>query len=128
MNYRLVLAGLLALAAAPALSQDKNTGPLLPTQPAYRPPPARPAPLPPRGAPVGGQSGGQSGAQSNPQAEQLSQSLPIDPATRDLRDDRPADVAGTERRLGLREPRGPRADLRGRTPSSREIVDALAPR
>ena len=118
MKKRLLTASVFALAASAAVAQDKNSGVLLPTQPAARPAPAvRPyaAPRPPAGG-------------TNPQAEQLSQTLRIDPATADLRDNRPADVAGTEGSLGLRPSRGPHTDLRGRTPSSREIVDALAPR
>ncbi len=113
--------------AAPAWAQ-KNSGPLLPTSPpayvprpftppAYAPPPYAPRPAPPA-APQAG----------NPDAERLAQTLPLDPQTRELHDQMPADPRGTERRLGLREPRGPATDLRGRTPTSREIVDALAPR
>lgn len=127
--------------AAPAWAQ-KNSGPLLPTSPpaysppAYSPPaysplpyaqppyaprgyaPPAPRPLPSAAAPRPG----------NPDAERLAQALPLDPQTRELRDQLPPDPRGTERRLGLREPRGPATDLRGRTPSPREIVDALAPR
>lgn len=125
--------------AAPAWAQ-KNSGPLLPTSPpayappayappAYAPPPpasppfarrpyAVPAPQPMPPAPQAG----------NPDAERLARTLPLDPQTREMRDQMPADPRGAERRLGLREPRGPATDLRGRTPSSREIVDALAPR
>jgi len=119
----------------PAWAQ-KNSGPLLPTSPPqYKPPyvprpympspyaspsyaPPAPQAMPPVAAPRAG----------NPDAERLAQSLPLDPQTRELRDQLPADPRGTERRLGLREPRGPATDLRGRTPNSREIVDALAPR
>ncbi len=127
--------------AAPAWAQ-KNSGPLLPINPpAYSPPayspspyaprgyapqsyvprsyaPPAPRPMPPAAAPRAG----------NPDAERLAQTLPLDPQTRELRDQLPPDPRGTERRLGLREPRGPATDLRGRTPSPREIVDALAPR
>lgn len=115
--------------AAPAWAQ-KNSGPLLPTSPpAYAPPPyshqpyaSRPyTPPAPRPMPPAPQAG-------NPDAERLAQTLPLDPQTRELRDQMPADPRGAERRLGLREPRGPATDLRGRTPSPREIVDALAPR
>lgn len=121
------LAVLLACAAGQPAWAQKNTGPVLPTAPAY-PSPAYPAPsysaprpaAPPPMAP-------QAGA-TNPEAERLAQSLPLDPMTRELRDSLPPDPAGTQRRLGLRAPRGPATDLRGRTPSSREIVDALAPR
>ena len=112
--------------AAPAWAQ-KNSGPLLPTSPpAYSPPPyARRAyaPVTPRPMPPVTNS-----RPGNPDAERLAQSLPLDPQTRELRDQMPSDPRGTERRLGLREPRGPATDMRGRTPSPREIIDALAPR
>ena len=121
---RLTAGGLALLAASlqPALAQ-KNTGPVLPTFPPGMAP--RPAPpvsaLPPPSAPSAPRAG-------NPDAERLAQSLPLDPQTRELRDQLPPDPRGTSRRLGLREPRGPAVDLRGRNPSPREIVDALAPR
>lgn len=117
------LAALLACAAGQPAWAQKNTGPVLPTSPAptYQAPrPAAPPPMAPALAP-------QAGA-TNPEAERLAQSLPLDPMTRELRDSLPPDPVGTQRRLGLRAPRGPATDLRGRTPSSREIVDALAPR
>lgn len=128
---RLGIVGVVALGlAAPAWAQ-KNSGPLLPvspfgyTPPAFAPPsiPTRPyyPPPTPRPASPGSQA-------VNPDAERLAQTLPLDPQTRELRDQMPADPRGTERRLGLREPRGPVTDLRGRTPSPQEIVDALAPR
>ncbi len=125
----LVLAGSVGLAAG-AVAQ-KNSGPLLPVTPAApamvpqpsRPPVQRPAPPPgPRMSQTPSQGG------TNPDAESLARTLPLDPQTRDLRDAAPPDRAGTERRLGLREPRGAATDMRGRTPSPREIVDALAPR
>ena len=126
---RLGILGAVALGIAVPAWAQKNSGPLLPTSPpayappAYAPPsyaprPYYPAPRPP---PPGPQA-------SNPDAERLAQTLPLDPQTRELRDQMPPDPRGTERRLGLREPRGPATDLRGRTPSPREIVDALAPR
>lgn len=127
----------IALAIAVPARAQKNSGPLLPisppsysppaySPPAYTPPsyarrsyaPAMPRPIPPAAAPRPG----------NPDAERLAQSLPLDPQTRELRDQMPSDPRGTERRLGLREPRGPATDMRGRTPSPREIIDALAPR
>ena len=113
--------------AIPAWAQ-KNSGPLLPmtptpdARPSYAPPPHMPPPyMPPAFAPPAARAG-------NPDAERLAQSLPLDPQTRELRDQMPADPRSTERRLGLREPRGPATDLRSHTPSPREIVDALAPR
>ena len=127
--------------AAPAGAQ-KNSGPLLPTSPpaysppAYSPPPYAPAPYAPRSyapqsyAPPATRPLPSAAAPrpGNPDAERLAQSLPLDLQTRELRDQMPADPRGAERRLGLREPRGPATDLRGRTPSTREIIDALAPR
>ncbi len=117
-----VLAACALVGVGPAMAQ-KNSGPLLPTAPppfarpapAYQPPPLQPQP-----------SRAQAGA--NPDVERQAQALPIDPQTRELRDQMPADPRGIERRLGLREARGPATDLRGRTATSREIVDALAPR
>ena len=134
---RLGILGVVALGlAAPAWAQ-KNSGPLLPvgppayTPPAFAPPPAPPRPLypPPPADPTPGSRPAPPGPQAgNPDAERLAQTLPLDPQTRELRDQMPTDPRGTERRLGLREPRGPVIDLRGRTPSPQEIVDALAPR
>jgi len=115
--------------AVPAWAQ-KNSGPLLPVSPPYPPPSYSPSSYPspsymppraPRPLPPAARAG-------NPDAERLAQSLPLDPQTRELRDQMPADPRGTERRLGLREPHGPATDLRGRAPSPREIVNALAPR
>jgi len=62
------------------------------------------------------------------QAEQRAQTLPLDPGTRELRDQLPPNVPSVERSLGLRPATGPTVDLRGRLASPREIVDALAPR
>lgn len=115
--------------AFPALAQ-KNSGPLLPTTPAYAPrayasptydaPPSSAPRLYDAPRPPAARAG-------NPDAERLAQTLPLDPRTRELRDRMPADPQETERRLGLREPHGPATDLRGHTPSPREIVNALAP-
>ena len=131
-----------ALAIAAPAGAQKNSGPLLPmsppaySPPAYSPPPYAPAPYAPRSyapppyAPPAPRPLPSAAAPrpGNPDAERLAQSLPLDPQTRELRDQMPADPRGAERRLGLREPRGPATDLRGRTPSTREIIDALAPR
>ena len=125
----------LALAMLPreAVAQ-KNSGPLLPVAPPVAAPVYRPGPSSvPQGyaAPPVAQVAPQaiSPRGSNPDADRLAQTLPIDSQTRELRDQLPADPRGTERRLGLREPRGPATDMRGgRTPTTREIVDALAPR
>lgn len=124
---RLGILGVVALGIAVPAWAQKNSGPLLPTSPpAYAPPSytSRP-PYPPPAARPPPPPGPQAG---NPDAERLAQTLPLDPQTRELRDQMPPDPRGAERRLGLREPRGPATDLRGRTPSPREIVDALAPR
>lgn len=120
---------IVAFGAVPTLAQ-KNSGPLLPIEPYPQPraplpppryaPPLQPSsPSPSYRAPATG---------NNPAVEQRAQSLPIDPQTRELRDQLPADPRGVERRLGLREARGPVTDLRGHNASSREIVDALRPR
>lgn len=94
--------------------------------PTYAPPPYAPAepalraPLPPTGLPppstVGGNDAG---------ARQLENSLPLDPATRNLHDQVPPNPGAVERQLGLRQPVGPVTDLRGRAPSSQEIVNGL---
>ena len=124
-----------AFVSVVALSQpiwaQKNSGPLLPIEPvapmtsapAYRP---RPAPYAaPRPAPMTGPTAGPG---HNPQVERLADRLPIDPQTRDLRDQLPRDTRATERSLGLHPARGPVTDLRGHTPSPGEIANALAPR
>ena len=118
---------LAVLLCAPAWAQ-KNSGPLLPTEPyapaprPYIPPPQRVVPPPSYQPPAAPRDGG------NPDVERQAQALPIDPRDRELRDQMPADPRGIERRLGLQERRGPATDLRGRTASAREIVDALRPR
>lgn len=129
-------------ALAGSAEAQKNSGPLLPTSPPpytappYASPPRIPSPyaspsyaapphVPPAPRPLPSAAAPRVG---NPDAERLAQSLPLDTQTQELRDQMPGDPRGTERRLGLREPRGPATDLRGRTPSPREIVDALAPR
>ena len=61
-------------------------------------------------------------------AARVAESLPLDPATRDLRDRLPPNVPAVERALGLHPPSGPATDMRGATPSPRDIVNALAPR
>ncbi len=120
-----------ALASAAALAQSKNPGTTLgpsysappsytPT-PSYSPPPvARPV-VPPPVAAAPPASPEPDGA-----ARRLAETLPLDPATRDLRNREPADVPGVIRELGLRVPHGTRVDLRGRTPTPKEIADALA--
>lgn len=107
----------------PALAQ-KNSGPLLPVEtPRSRPAPAAPSYTPRRAPDVATRQPGR-----NPQAEQLSERLPLDAQTRDLRDQLPADTRETQRRLGLHPARGPVTDLRGHTPTPGEIANALAPR
>ena len=122
------------LAAGPAAAQ-KNSGPLLPTSPPPAAAPSRPIIPPPSYAPVArppmvpvpaGPAPGASGG--NPDVERQAQSLPLDPAIREMQDQVPADPRPVERALGLRPARGPLTDLRGHTASPREIVDALAPR
>ncbi len=123
-------AAALVSVGSPAGAQ-KNSGPLLPTAPppAYNPPAYSPPRMPamPRVEPSPRMPPPMA-AGANPVVEQRAQSLPLDPQTRELRDQMPADPQGVERRLGLREARGPVTDLRGHTASSREIIDALRPR
>ncbi len=133
MRLNILSAAVIGIVAGLALSAEaqKNSGPLLPSSPQYVPshvppdPYASPSRAPPTPRPLPLMVAPRPG---NPDAERLAQSLPLDPQTRELRDQMPADPRGTERRLGLREPRGPATDLRRRAPSPREIVDALAPR
>lgn len=132
-----------ALAAPPALAQ-KNSGPLLQSDP---PPVASPRPFipPPTYAPPSystpsyapqapmarapmSQPPSAGAPGGNPDVERQAQALPLDPATRELQDQLPADPRRVQRALGLRAARGPVTDLRGHTASPREIVDALAPR
>lgn len=127
-------AAALLLALTPALTPawaQKNSGPLLPLdppRPAVRPgPPASPV-TPGFGNPGYGTPGFGNPGPTNPDAERLAQTLPLDPQTRGLQDQEPANPQAVERRLGLREPHGPVTDLRGRTPTPRDIVNALAPR
>ena len=65
-------------------------------------------------------------ADANATASRMAGSLPLDPAIRSLRDRLPPDVAGLRRQLGLVAPRTAGTDLRGRTPSKAEILDAIA--
>lgn len=114
----------LAIGTATSLpaSAQKNSGPLLPIEaPRAR---ATPPTYAPRRAPE--PSAQQPGR--NPQVEQLSERLPLDPQTREMRDQLPPDTRDIQRRLGLRPARGPVTDLRGHTPTPREIANALAPR
>jgi hypothetical protein len=53
--------------------------------------------------------------------------LPLDPAIKALNGTMPNDAAAVERRLGLRRTRVPGIDMRQRTPTPAEIVDALEP-
>ena len=116
----------LALASIPAAGwAQKNSGDLIPVTPPSAPAPvyrAPPAPVAARVPPPPPTQG------HNPVVEAQAQALPLDPATRELTNREPADIRGVERRLNLRETHGQRTDLRGHTPSTREIVDALAPR
>ena len=124
----------------PAWAQ-KNSGPLLPTEPytprpavpRYVPPPPMTAPpsvsLPPIAPSYSRPPPAPLAAQGrNPAVEQLAQSLPLDPGTREMHDQVPPNPRAMERQLGLREAQGPVRDLRGRLASTREIIDALRPR
>lgn len=140
MGWNAKYRGMLMLLAALLITQSawaqKNSGPLLPIDappsfPAARPqmpppqmsPQMSPQPMMPRVSPQASVSGA-----GNPDAERMARTLPLDPQTRDLQDQLPANPRDVERRLGLREPRGPATDMRGRTPTPREMVNALTPR
>lgn len=118
----LVLFGV-TIMGPPAIAQSKNPGTTLSPPSAASPyvaPPVRMA-VPPPAAVFSSADAEADGA-----ARRLAASLPLDPATRDLRNRLPADVQGTIYQLGLRIPHGSRTDLRGHTPTPKEIVDALA--
>jgi hypothetical protein len=114
----------ISLFGAASATAQKYPGTTIPVAPApsskYYPPPA--APQLPAPSPTLQQPG------RDAAAEQRAQSLPLEPGTRELRDQLPPNVPAVERRLGLRPASGPATDLRGRLVSPREIVDALAPR
>jgi len=122
---RMVLSALACatLVSVAAMAQSKYSGPTLnPTNTPSKPAPPvdrQPVTSPDNATPP-------ANAEADGAARSLAARLPLDPATRDLRNRLPADVPGTIRRLGLREPHGSRVDLSGRTPTPKEIADALA--
>ncbi len=59
-------------------------------------------------------------------AAALARRLPLDPAIGNLRDTLPADIPEAMRQLGLHPTEGVRMDLRGRSLTTEEIVNALA--
>jgi hypothetical protein len=135
----------LSLAFAAAADAQKYPGATIPTGPQvpysapspYSTPSPYSAPSPyatPYTAPVRPQAtipalpAAPAGQEADAAAARVAQSLPLDPATRDLRDRLPPNVPAVERALGLHPPTGPATDLRGGTPSPRDIVNALAPR
>ena len=106
---------------------QKNPGITIPTGPMT--PPASAIQRPPAFVPPNIPNVSASQAEgSDPAAERVARGLPLDPQTRDLRDRLPPDLPAVERALHLRPPVGSATDMRGRTPSAQEIVDALAPR
>lgn len=122
---------MLALAAifAPASAQiaipdagSKSAAPVVVPRPAIPAPWSAPAVVPAPSAPalVPGQIGG-----NDAQALADERALPLDPATRNLRNQLPADPQAVKRQLGLRDPVGPVTDLRGHTPSPQEIANGL---
>ena len=120
-----------ALPSAAAMAQSKNPGTTL--SPDYSPAPSyspgsipTPPPVVHRVVPPPAASTPPTSAEADGSARRLAETLPLDPATRDLRNREPADVHAVIRQLGLREPHGTRVDLRGRTPTPKEIADALA--
>jgi hypothetical protein len=60
--------------------------------------------------------------------DDMANALPLDSATRNLSDTMPTQPALIERHLGLRRTQVAATDMRNRSPSSAEIVQALAPR
>jgi hypothetical protein len=64
----------------------------------------------------------------NPEVDQLVRDLPFDSVTRNLSNAMPADPNAVELRLGLRRTQAVGTDMRGRTPSPDEIVQALVPK
>jgi hypothetical protein len=128
MREWIVCACVLSLAiGVPAVAQ-KYPGTTIPAAPAPSPAPsvsrapAATQPAPPTQPATSSVTPG-----SDTAAQQLARSLPLDPATRDMRDRLPPNVAAVEHALGLRPPLGPATDLRGEVPTPRQIVDALAP-
>lgn len=61
----------------------------------------------------------------NPAVIQRAAQLPLDPATKALTNQEPADPKRVERQLGLREPTGVRVNFEGRTPSKQEVLNAF---
>jgi hypothetical protein len=119
LRLAVLAAGCVALAGTAAMAQSKYPGTTLSPTPAPVAPIARPvAPPVAQAAPAT--------PETNAAATRLADSLPLDATTRDLRNRLPADPHAVERKLGLREPHGTRVDMRGRTPTPKEIVDALA--
>ena len=60
--------------------------------------------------------------------DDMANDLPLDSATRNLSDTMPTQPAIIERHLGLRRTQVAATDMRNRSPSPAEIVQALAPR
>jgi len=84
------------------------------------PPPAAPQAAAPAPKPAVPDAGGK-----NPAALKAAEKLPLDPATKAIRDRVPPNPKAIERQLGLREPVGPKVNFEGRNPSKQEIVNAL---
>ena len=119
----IVCAGFISLALTGVAAAQKYPGTGIPRGPAPPPrPPAVQAPPPAVPAAPAASTGHDAGA------ERIARGLPLDPAVRDLQNQLPANVPAVERTLGLHPPTGRATDMRGRLPSPREIVDALAPR
>lgn len=122
---RAAIVTIFCLHSAMAVAQTtKYSAPVAPAPTSLTPPAYAPAQQPKPVTPVA-PTAPAAPAERDSQAQQLSQSLPLDPATLNLRNRLPADVPGTERRLGLRVPHGRTTNLEGRNPSTQEITDAL---
>ena len=127
----LLVMAIVAVGMLPSLAHaQKYPGtPLQPTPAAPLPRPQAPMFTPPAPSPAPSLAPAplvDASAERDSDARSLAARLPLDPATANLRNRLPADVAGTIRRLGLRTPNGTRTDLRGQTPTVTEIVNALA--
>jgi hypothetical protein len=68
------------------------------------------------------------GDDSSRSVDDMANDLPLDSATRNLSDTMPAQPSIIERHLGLRRTQVAATDMRNRSPSPAEIVQALAPR
>jgi hypothetical protein len=125
---RISIASLITAILCNASFAQKYQGDAIPDPSLARPAPVVPRPVP-RPAPFAPPSAAalppQAPAETDSEAAQLADRLPLDPSTRDLRNQLPPDVPGTIRQLRLRVPNGSRVNLTSHRPSSAEILNAL---